>query len=197
MGYRVGKGALSDLRRQQILDATSACVCAAGFHSASMAEIAKASGLSVGQIYRHFENKNAIIAAVVDQNLARLRDTFAQRREQTDSLTEALTTLLSEVLERSFNRDHTALALEMLAESARNPNIAAILQASDAQERRSSDAVLQLARKPHWSQEEFEARVEVLRIFFDGLLIRGLLDPNVNRAALIGVLAPAIRALMT
>ena len=43
-----------EARRQQILDAACDCVRQAGFHGASMAEIAKASGLSVGLIYRYF-----------------------------------------------------------------------------------------------------------------------------------------------
>ena len=193
---REQKGGLSELRRQQILDATRACVSAAGFYGASMAEIAKASGLSVGQIYRYFENKDAIIAAVVDQNLAQLRETFSSRREQADSWVQALTMLLPDALERSFSRDHTALALEMLAEGARNPNIAVILQTSDARERRSNAAVLQQIRKPHWSQQEFEARIEVLRMLFNGLLIRGFLDPSTDRAALIGASERTIRALI-
>ena len=194
---REEKMAHSDLRRQQILDAACTCVRAAGFHGASMAKIATKSGLSVGQIYRYFENKNAIMAAVVDHNVARLGETFAQCREQAGSSPEALTMLLTDVLERSFNRDHTALVLEMLAEGARSPNIAAILRSSDARERRSSDAVWQLEHQTHWSQQEFQARVEVLRIVFNGLLVRGRLNPNTDRAALIRVLEPAIRALIT
>ena len=49
-----------EARRQQIVDAASTCARRAGFHGASMAEIAHAAGLSVGQIYRYFENKEAI-----------------------------------------------------------------------------------------------------------------------------------------
>ncbi len=44
-------------RRQQILDAACDQVRQSGFHGASMADIARAAGLSVGQIYRYFENK--------------------------------------------------------------------------------------------------------------------------------------------
>lgn len=39
-----------ETRRQQILDAACERVRQSGFHGASMAEIAKAAGLSVGQI---------------------------------------------------------------------------------------------------------------------------------------------------
>ena len=46
-----------EARREQILDAACDCVRRAGFHGASMAEIAQAAGVSVGQIYRYFENK--------------------------------------------------------------------------------------------------------------------------------------------
>lgn len=49
----------AETRRQQIVDAASACARRSGFHGASMAEIAQTAGLSVGQIYRYFENKEA------------------------------------------------------------------------------------------------------------------------------------------
>jgi AcrR family transcriptional regulator len=55
---------------------------AVGFHGASMADIAKAAGLSVGQIYRYFENKEAIIAAIVAQDLAEMREKFAEMESQ-------------------------------------------------------------------------------------------------------------------
>src|ERR1700733_12776427 len=65
-------------RRRQMLAAPSSCARRAGFHGASMAEIAQAANLSVGQIYRYFENKEAIIAAIVAQDHAAMREKFAR-----------------------------------------------------------------------------------------------------------------------
>ncbi|WP_443018235.1 helix-turn-helix domain-containing protein [Sphingobium sp. TKS] len=38
-----------------------------GFHQTGMAQIASSSGIAVGQIYRDFANKEAIIAAALLQ----------------------------------------------------------------------------------------------------------------------------------
>ena len=42
-----------------------ACFRASGFHAASMSQIASEAGLSVGQIYRYFSNKDAIIEEMI------------------------------------------------------------------------------------------------------------------------------------
>ncbi|MBU2025031.1 MAG: TetR/AcrR family transcriptional regulator, partial [Gammaproteobacteria bacterium] len=57
----------SDLRKQCIIDATEQHVLIKGFHKASMSEIAKTAGLSVGQIYRYYAHKDDIICALVEQ----------------------------------------------------------------------------------------------------------------------------------
>ena len=53
------------LRRQQILDAAAACFVREGFHGASIARIAKAAGMSPGNLYHFFPGKEAMIAALV------------------------------------------------------------------------------------------------------------------------------------
>ena len=51
-------------RRSQILDAALVCFAKHGFHQASMHDISAEAGISVGLIYRYFENKEAVIAAI-------------------------------------------------------------------------------------------------------------------------------------
>ena len=54
-------------RRQQVLTAAAECFRRRGFHGASMAEIAKTAGMSAGHIYNLFENKDDVIAAIVER----------------------------------------------------------------------------------------------------------------------------------
>ena len=68
-------------RRQKIVDAASVCACRSGFHGSSMAEIAQQAGMSVGQIYRYFDSKEAIIAAIVARDMAEMRDRYTQLRD--------------------------------------------------------------------------------------------------------------------
>jgi AcrR family transcriptional regulator len=57
----------SDTRREQILKAATAVFARKGFDGASMDDIVKASGLSKGGLYWHFDSKDDLIAAILAQ----------------------------------------------------------------------------------------------------------------------------------
>jgi len=75
-------------RREQILDAADAVFAQAGYHAASMDEIAERVGVGKPVLYRHFGSKDGLYAAAVeragDQLVRRLEAVAAQRapREQ-------------------------------------------------------------------------------------------------------------------
>src|ERR1700733_15282670 len=52
-------------RRRQILDAAARCFARDGFHRTSMQDIVRESGISAGLVYRYFEGKDDMIAAIV------------------------------------------------------------------------------------------------------------------------------------
>lgn len=185
-----------EARRQQILDAACDCVRQAGFHGASMAEIAKAAGLSVGQIYRYFENKEAIIAAIVAQDLAEMREKFAEMESRPGDLVDALVEHLPEAVGKCFDLGRAALTLEVLAEASRNPKVAAILRAADEQERVYAQAMLDRGRRPEWTDAEFQARCEVVGLLFDGMIIRAVNHPDTDRESLTRVLRETVRQLL-
>ncbi|MCI3133586.1 TetR/AcrR family transcriptional regulator [Phenylobacterium aquaticum] len=187
----------TELRRQQILDAACACVRRAGFHGASMAEIAKAAGLSVGQIYRYFENKEAIVAAIVAQDLAEMREKFAEFSDGDGALTEMVIQRCPEAIERNYDPDRAALVLEVLAEAARNPRVAAIVQEADAVERTLGRTVLDAARAAGCSEAELDARGEILSMIFDGMVTRAVNHPGGDRAAIALVLRSVMRHLLS
>jgi AcrR family transcriptional regulator len=60
-----------DGRRRQILAAAGRCFASVGFHTTTMQDVIKASGLSAGAIYNHFSSKEEIIAAIADERHAR------------------------------------------------------------------------------------------------------------------------------
>lgn len=184
-------------RRQQILDAACERVRQSGFHGASMADIAKAAGLSVGQIYRYFENKEAIIAAIVAQDLAEMRDKFAEMESRPGALLDAIEAHLPEGIDKCFDPRRATLALEVVAEAARNPKVAAIVRAADDQERALAQTMMGRDRKPEWSEAEFQARCEVVGMIFDGLLMRGVNHPDLDREALADVLRSTVRHLLS
>jgi AcrR family transcriptional regulator len=185
-----------ETRRQQILDAACDQVRQSGFHGASMADIAKAAGLSVGQIYRYFENKEAIIAAIVAQDLAEMREKFAELESQPGDLLEAMTSHVPEALDKCYDPRRSALVLEVLAEAARNPKVATIVRAADAQERVLATTMLERSRKPEWSDAEFKARAEMIGVLFDGLIMRSVNNPDVDRQALAKVFRRTLECIL-
>lgn len=187
----------AELRRQQIVDAASTCARRSGFHGASMAEIAQVAGLSVGQIYRYFENKEAIIAAIVARDMAEMRDRYSQVQNGKQPLLEAILTKSSEALDEFYESERAALMLEVVAEAARNPRVAAILQAADAEERHLQQALVRQLGPPEWDERERLARGEVLSMLFEGMSMRAVNHPDGDREAIARVLHWVVRGLFT
>lgn len=59
--------ALSDIRRNQILQAAGQCFARSGFHGASMQQICAEAKMSPGAVYRYFPSKEAIIEAIAEE----------------------------------------------------------------------------------------------------------------------------------
>src|SRR5437016_5431333 len=71
-------------RRSQILEAALVCFAKRGFHQTSMHDISGEAGISVGLIYRYFENKEAVISEMAE----------AERRTRQREVTRRLWRLL-------------------------------------------------------------------------------------------------------
>lgn len=59
--------ALIEARRTQLLDATLRVLARKSFDSASVSEIAREAGLSKGTVYLYFENKDALLDALIER----------------------------------------------------------------------------------------------------------------------------------
>ncbi|HDH03013.1 MAG TPA: TetR/AcrR family transcriptional regulator [Actinobacteria bacterium] len=60
-------------RREQLLEAAAACFYREGFEAASMRTIAEEAGMRTASIYYHFDSKDALLVAVHETALARIR----------------------------------------------------------------------------------------------------------------------------
>ena len=191
------RAAKSAARRKHLLDTARNLFVERGFHQTGMAQIAAASGIAVGQIYRDFANKEAIIAAIVAQDLAEMREKFAEMESRPGSLIDALSEHLPEAVDKCFDLGRASLTLEVLAEASRNPKVAAILRAADEQERAYAQAMLDRSRRPEWSDAEFRARCEAVGLLFDGMIIRAVNHPDTDREPLTRVLRETVRQLLS
>ena len=66
-----------DRRQMDILEAVHSTFVEKGFDGASMQDLARAAGMSVGNFYRYFESKDAIVEALIAYDIARIEQDFA------------------------------------------------------------------------------------------------------------------------
>ena len=174
-----------EARRRQILEAASECFCQCGFHGASMDQIAKKAEMSVGHIYHYFKNKEAIIAAIVEQDLQhRLQNiSIIQADSEDGDIFAGMIARIDKGLDDLFNPSRTALRLECLAEATRTPQVAEMVQNADkisrerwTEVRDQGRTARQLGTDPYR-----EVRTEVLGAIFEGLIVRSVLNPDVDR----------------
>jgi AcrR family transcriptional regulator len=130
------------LRRKHLLDSARRIFVEKGFHQAGMAQIAQASGIAIGQIYRDFANKEEIVAAICEANLvAWLEDEKLQAAVDRQDAS-AIRTWIKRIATDTPSPEDRRLMSELLAEVGRNPKIAAINLTQDARLRRSLDSAL-------------------------------------------------------
>ena len=63
----------ADERRDQLLDIALEVFATAGFHGASMNDVAEAAGVTKPVLYQHFDSKNDLFAALLDEVGRRMR----------------------------------------------------------------------------------------------------------------------------
>jgi TetR/AcrR family transcriptional repressor of uid operon len=161
-------------RPTQILDAAVACFAKRGFHQASMHDISAEAGISVGLIYRYFQNKEAVIAAMADRHKRQIHE-ILERARQAPSLRESLDTLFTAHCGETEPQVTAAFVVDLFAEASRNPHVAELVR--DVCQT-SMDGVTDLiARSPEGKASDLTPR-EMAELIFavnDGMLLRGVL----------------------
>src|SRR5712672_1595390 len=114
-------------RRSQILDAALVCFAKRGFHQTSMHDISAEAGISVGLIYRYFENKEAVISAMADRHKKEISD-MLQRAKQAPTLLESLEILFTAHCCEEETRVVSAFIVDLYAEASRNPRVADLVR---------------------------------------------------------------------
>lgn len=182
----------AEVRRRQILDAAVEVFRRRGFHAASMAEIAKTFGMSAGHIYNYFDSKEAIIEAIVARDIDEFLTLTAQMQGEAD-LRHEMVERVDEGTDRRLDADHASLQIEIVAEASRNPKIADMVQRADATVRRRLIELVRAAARGPVDEADLVARAELLLALFEGLMLRTLRQPDIDRQALKRGLRDAVR----
>ena len=179
-------GTRAEAQRDRILCAALKCFIEHGFHAASMASIADAAQMSAGLMYRYFENKHAIVLAIVERQLAERRAAIRQLHSSQDFTTRLLGTF-----EQWRSGDpcamSVALFLEMSAEATRNPQIAQALRTSDTLTRAELQAWLRRSRDEGGlglAADVAPSQALLLQCVVEGLALRAVREPDLDLAQL-------------
>jgi AcrR family transcriptional regulator len=135
-----------EARRAEILEAARGVFVAKGCDAASMQQIAKAAGVSAGNIYRYFPNKDALIVAVCEECEIADRERFASVSAANASPLGALFAMGDSAFAQFTDdnaREATMLTLESALVAARNDEFGPAVERQTAALR---DALAELLR---------------------------------------------------
>lgn len=185
-------------QRDRILQAAQQCFIRHGFHAASMASIAETAGMSCGLIYRYFENKSAIIQAIIERQLQERRQDIASLHVHTD-LEQRVQQLFEAWQKGDPQVMSAALFLEMSAEASRDPQIAQAIARSDRVAGEDFIGWLRrLAASQQATPDEQELRVRALALqaFIEGLAVRAVREPQLDACLLARTIDRLLPALL-
>ena len=189
----------AEARRTQIRAAAEQCFRQHGFHRTSIAQISKVAGMSTGHIYHYFENKEAIIADIVAQDLDRLLMLTAELRAASD-VKSAMLERAVEGVQDNLDPGTAGLQLEIVAEAARNPRVADIVRAADRQclaSLKETVSALRLAAGHRDSDATLSGMTETLAAMFEGLQMRAIRNPGLDQGAVVQTFRRLIHDLLS
>ena len=111
-----------DGRTFEILALVRGAFAEKGFDGASMQDLARAAGMSVGNFYRYFPSKYAIVQALIAQDLAEMEGEFLTVL-QSPAPMEGLRSLMQARLDVHRTREDGQLWAEITAAAQRKPEI--------------------------------------------------------------------------
>ena len=171
-------------RRAQILDAALVCFAKRGFHQASMHDISAEAGISVGLIYRYFENKEAVISAMADRHKKEISEVL-ERARQAPSLLESLEILFTAHCCEDAPQVVSAFVVDLYAEASRNPHVADLVR--DVLETAMDGVTDLIARSPEGESAAHGLKphelAELIFAVSRGMLMRDVLQPQEMTAA--------------
>lgn len=160
-----------DERREQILNAARHCFIQNGYAKTRVDDIARASSLSKGGVYFHFESKRQIFDALLEQQVERTMTRLRDVERQNAPLTEKLAAFGSDLLDSLGETDERRRFITVIAEMGlRDPGVLDVLK-------RQHEQYLELLER--WIREAIDrgeirdvdvrATAQVLKALVDGV----------------------------
>jgi AcrR family transcriptional regulator len=116
----------SDRRSSEILESIRRIFAEKGFDGASMQDLARAADMSVGNFYRYFPSKAAIIDAMISRDLDEIEQNFAVIIDSYDPLAQLRATIKHRV-STEVCADEGPMMAEITAVALRKPEIGEVM----------------------------------------------------------------------
>jgi AcrR family transcriptional regulator len=116
----------TDRRTAEILDSIRRIFAAKGFDGASMQDLARAADMSVGNFYRYFPSKAAIIEAMIGRDLDDIEQNFAVIIDSPDPMAQLRATIKHRV-STEVCADEGPMMAEITAVALRKPEIGDVM----------------------------------------------------------------------
>ncbi|MGO4740674.1 TetR/AcrR family transcriptional regulator [Bosea sp. 2KB_26] len=183
-------------RHSRILDAAEHVFARAGFHAATMNDVAAEAGMSPGNLYRYFASKDVIIAGMAERDRASIVADFAALDPRAGNLLDQLEALARRHLVDE-PREKAIIALQIWAEAARNPEMAAMCADIDGMVMTGLTAAVAAAKDGGELPADLdEVRfLQAMSMLADGFFCRRALDPNFDTEAAAETMFTAMRGL--
>ncbi|MGO4871601.1 MAG: TetR/AcrR family transcriptional regulator [Roseiarcus sp.] len=178
-------------RREAIVAAAERAFVRHGFHAATMQQVADEAGMSAGNLYRYFPSKEALVEGICATDQRERADVFEALAAAGGVLPTIAVVLRDHVLAKP--REKATMIVEITAEAARNPRIAAMTRAMDANVLSGIAALVETAKAKGEAAASLNAEFAARVIFtiVSGLFKRRALEPDfdveVEAAATMGV----------
>ena len=122
-----------ELREAEILQSIRTTFAEKGFDGASMQDLARAAGMSVGNFYRYFPSKAAMVTAIIRRDLAEVEGKFAEVLQAPDPFEALRSGLHERVAEECEGCVDGPLWAEINAVAARKSDIADVVRGMEAE----------------------------------------------------------------
>ena len=182
-------------RRRRILESAEHAFVRHGFHATTMQRVAEEAGMSAGNLYRYFPSKEAIVEGLCELDQAEMAVAFAELMSGDRHI------LSRHVLAKPPEK--ARLLVEIWAEAGRNPRVAAMTRAIDAEVRARIEELIDAAKAAGVASQRLDSRfgARFFVTFVAGLFKRIAIENDFNAEAetpmAIGVLKALLAGALT
>ncbi|WP_099075484.1 TetR/AcrR family transcriptional regulator [Proteus alimentorum] len=185
-------------KMKHIIDAAIRCFAIKGFHSTSTAEICHEAGMSPGNVFHYFPNKNSIIEAIALEDTQLFDDIFGRYGAEEECI-QAIIDLMKEIIALYNHPEYARIRIEIFAEASRNASIHEIFIENERNNKQRLIAMLKNGIKKGQidSTLEPEKMATWLLVIADGSMGRNIIDPEFNEGEDHVMLEVMLRKLLT